>query len=134
MTVDELFPLPEGYRKVPARRSPYGTLFERMVANSEPADPENPRACWVWTGKVRSGGSHTYPHVNVYRNGQHRTVKAHRLMMEEVLGRPLAPGVEVDHLCHNTLCINPDHLREATFVQNQNNRRGYRPVTSPTRG
>lgn len=134
MTVDELFPLPPGARSPKVRRSPYDSLFQRLVANSEPTDPDNPRACWVWTGKVRAGGSHAYPHINVWRDGSHKTLKAHRVMMEEVLDRPLGPWVEVDHLCHNTLCVNPDHLREATFVQNQNNRRGYRPVTSPSRG
>lgn len=131
MTVDELFPLPPGPRPV-ACRSPYDSLFQRLVANSE-ADPDNPRSCWVWTGKVRSGGSHAYPHINVWRDGSHKTLKAHRIMMEEALGRPLDPWIEVDHRCHNTLCINPDHLREATFVQNQNNRRGYRPVTCQSR-
>lgn len=125
MTVDELFPLPPGARPPKARRSPYDSLFQRLVANSEPADSDNPRACWVWTGKVRSGGSHAYPHINVWRDGTHKTMKAHRLMLEEVLGRPLAAGSEVDHLCYNTLCVNPDHLRESTPQENKARRRYF---------
>lgn len=120
MTADELFPLPA---EPPARtRSRYDSLFLRLVANSV-SDDENPNSCWTWTGKVRTAGSHPYPHVNVWINGCHHTVKAHRLMMELVLERPLLPDAEVDHLCYNTLCINPDHLREVTGAENRARRR-----------
>lgn len=120
MTVDELFPLPEV--APPRARSRYDSLFLRLVANSV-SDDENLNSCWIWTGKVRTAGSHPYPHVNVRVNGCHRTVKAHRLMMEIVLERALLPDAEVDHLCYNTLCINPDHLREATPAENKARRR-----------
>jgi hypothetical protein len=132
VTVDDLFPLPD---VLPAKPRPnaYPNLFSRLVANSTVRDEENPRACWEWCGKIRSGSKIAYGHINIWRDGKTVTIKAHRLMLEVALGRPIRSGFEVDHLCHNTLCINPDHLREADFVTNQNNRRGYRAVNTDAR-
>jgi hypothetical protein len=35
--------------------------------------------------------------------------KAHRVFYEQAHG-PIASGVDLHHLCHNTPCVNPDHL------------------------
>jgi hypothetical protein len=32
--------------------------------------------------------------------------------------------MELDHMCHNHACVNPDHLRVATRKQNSENRSG----------
>ena len=129
MTADELFPLPPGIEPPKPSRSPYGSLYERLVANTVLAVEDNPQSCWLWTGKVKPGRD-PYPHINVWRDGKHCTLKAHRVMLEIVLGRPLAPEEEGDHLCHVMPCIHPDHLRPATQVENLSNRRGYAPVRS----
>lgn len=34
----------------------------------------------------------------------------------------IPPGMLVDHKCHNTLCVNPSHLRLVTPKQNSENR------------
>ncbi|EBZ3482031.1 HNH endonuclease [Salmonella enterica subsp. enterica serovar Infantis] len=36
----------------------------------------------------------------------------------------IPPGMLVDHKCHNTLCVNPSHLRLVTPKQNSENREG----------
>lgn len=36
---------------------------------------------------------------------------------------PLPDGQEVDHKCHNTLCVNPGHLRPVTHKQNLEHRK-----------
>ncbi len=30
----------------------YASLFERLIANSEPAPGQNECGCWLWTGKT----------------------------------------------------------------------------------
>lgn len=105
----------------------YATLYERLVANTVLAVPDNPRSCWLWTGprrghygclavRVAGGGRATKP----------RTVSAHRSMLEEILDAWF-PYDEAGHLCHNPLCINPDHLEVQTQIFNLGERRGYRP-------
>lgn len=71
------------------------------------------RECWEWTAASRGG--YTDDQYGVFRwNG--RTVYAHRFSLYLVLGRD--PGPTVDHLCFNTKCVNPQHLREATLSEN----------------
>lgn len=42
---------------------------------------------------------------------------AHRAMFELVNG-PVPDGLDLDHLCRNTLCVNPDHLEPVTRREN----------------
>lgn len=42
---------------------------------------------------------------------------AHRISHELFKGR-LDPGLTIDHLCRNTLCVNPDHLEAVTLREN----------------
>jgi hypothetical protein len=61
--------------------------------------------CWLWTGAL-SGG---------YGSFQGRL--AHREAWELLVG-PIPPGMELDHLCRVTHCINPDHLEVVTHRTN----------------
>lgn len=48
---------------------------------------------------------------------------AHRVAYELAYG--VDPGaLDVDHVCHTTFCVRPDHLRLATNKQNQENKTG----------
>lgn len=87
------------------------SLKERFWAKVNKTD-----TCWLWTaGKTHAG----YGVINV----EDSTKCAHRVAYElEVSTIPT--GMEVDHLCHNTSCVRPDHLRVVTSKQNSENRRG----------
>lgn len=72
--------------------------------------------CWDWTGTLSWNG---YARVN--RDG--RLQWAHRLYYQDKYGQGSIPqGMDLDHLCRNTKCVNPDHLEVVTKAENQ--RRG----------
>lgn len=67
-------------------------------------------ACWEWFGTVSPGG---YGTLQV--NGRRK--QAHRFMYEREIG-PIPDGLHLDHLCRNTLCVNPAHLEPVTPQEN----------------
>lgn len=75
--------------------------------------------CWEWTGGKNASG---YGRAHVL--GKRRL--AHVVSYEMANG-PLTEGLFVDHICRNTGCVRPDHLRPATKKQNAENR-------GPTKG
>ncbi len=58
--------------------------------------------CWLWTGSIQNNG---YGKVTV----NYKTRLIHRYAYEELKGS-IPEGYEIDHLCRNKLCINPEHL------------------------
>lgn len=67
--------------------------------------------CLVWTGAAFPTG---YGRVG-------RRESAHRASYERYVG-PIPAGLEIDHLCRNTLCIRPDHLEPVTRAENMRRR------------
>ena len=66
--------------------------------------------CWVWTGSCNHKG---YGRVGF--GGRQWAV--HRLIWEQLVG-PIPEGLELDHLCRNPPCVNPDHLEPVTHREN----------------
>jgi len=71
--------------------------------------------CWEWDG------AHTDGYGKVWSPSDDRLVYVHRIMWEGLVG-PIPEGLEIDHLCRNTGCSNPDHLEPVT--RRENIRRG----------
>jgi len=71
-----------------------------------------PNGCWNWTGP-RGGRGH---YGSITLPGR-RSAYAHRWAYEHYVG-PIPDGLEIDHLCRNTLCVNPDHLEAVTHKVN----------------
>lgn len=66
--------------------------------------------CWEWVGG-KSGTGYGCWKVNG------KTRRAYRVMYERAKG-PVPEGKELDHLCRNRLCVNPDHLEPVTRREN----------------
>lgn len=71
--------------------------------------------CWEWLAGRFAGG---YGQFSV--DGSSRF--AHRVSYEFLVG-PIPQGLELDHLCRNTWCVNPAHLEPVT--PRENKRRGF---------
>lgn len=77
------------------------SIFDRLI----PAHG----CCIVWTGAKDSDG---YGNVKYCR----KSAKVHRLVYEHFKG-PVPDGLELDHLCRNRACCNPEHLEAVTHAE-----------------
>lgn len=68
---------------------------------------ETETECWVWARPLTRG--QRYP---VFKKR-----RAHVVFYEKRFG-PVPEGLELDHLCRNKLCVNPDHLEAVTHTEN----------------
>lgn len=66
--------------------------------------------CWEWTA---TRNHHGYGHA--WLDG--RLQMAHRIAYELLVDR-IDSGLELDHLCRNPPCVNPDHLQPVTHAEN----------------
>lgn len=84
-------------------------LTERFWAKVEKGD-----GCWLWTGATSRRG---YGSVTI--NG--RSVATHRASYEAYHG-PIPDGLHVLHSCDTPACVNPEHLRVGTRLDNMRDR------------
>jgi len=67
--------------------------------------------CWVWTGIINEEG---YGKISMGRN---RIRSAHRESYKAFVGE-IPEGKEIDHLCRNRACVNPNHLEAVSHREN----------------
>lgn len=101
--------------KRPYTKKPATQRFWAKVDKDGPVAPGMDSPCWLWTHSQR-GGYGSFSHDG-------KNTAAHRFSYSISKG-PIPHGYVIDHQCHTTLCVNPDHLRAITQKQNSENRRG----------
>lgn len=65
--------------------------------------------CWIWTAAKQKGYGHFVSDGHHYR--------AHRVAYEWLVGS-IPAGLQIDHLCRNRACVNPDHMEPVTRKEN----------------
>jgi hypothetical protein len=88
-------------------RTRYIDDADRIRRNVE-IDPET--GCWNWQLCLKENG---YGRVNVGGKLWH----SHRLAYEAFIGE-IPDGLDLDHLCRNRACCNPEHLEPVTAREN----------------
>lgn len=101
--------------------------------------------CRLWTGTSKMCSGTKYGVINVkVGDGRWRQLFVHRLAFQFFKGWALedmdlgaGEGTVVSHLCHNSLCVNPDHLawesqatntsRNACVINRQCSQHGGQP-------
>jgi len=89
--------------------------IRRFIRHIEWHDGPMETPCWVWRGFVATPGN-KYVRFRLGGRGTTR-VPAHRWLYEQLHGAVPA-GLELDHLCRDGRCVNPQHLEPVTHREN----------------
>lgn len=101
-------------------RDRYATPEESFAARTR----KSPSGCLEWIGTRYPNG---YGEISV--GG--KKVLAHRYAWQRVHGE-IPPSADIDHTCWNKACVNVEHLRPATRVQNNRNYSGAKSTNLST--
>jgi hypothetical protein len=84
-----------------ARRRAQGSPVDRVLWRTA-----FDHGCWTFTG---AGNGTGYGTVEWREDGVRKSRVVHRVVYEALIG-PVPDDMDLDHLCRNTMCCNPDHL------------------------
>lgn len=102
---------------ITSRSTTAAQRFWAKVDKSGPVPDYRPELgrCWIWNGtrSSRQGGRPGYGRFAA----EGRTHQAHRFAYELLVGK-IEAGLQLDHLCRVTQCVNPSHTEPVTPREN----------------
>lgn len=98
---------------------PDAEVIKRLMARIDFDGPPNNNGCtgkcWIFSGYTDRKG-----YGQIKFGG--RAFWAHRLSYL-IFNGSLVEGMHVDHKCHCTSCVNPDHLQQIDWIENSTRNR-----------
>jgi|SRR5947207_327185 len=91
-------------KPAPGRKVPAIHRFSAKVERLE-------TGCWKWNGCLY--GSKANSRYGQFTLAHHVSIPAHIFAFQE-FRYPVPSGLQLDHLCRNTWCVNPFHLQPVT--------------------
>lgn len=93
------------------------SVEKRLLDSIRRRDAGYTSACWESSYATNGAG---YPQMRIgsSRDGSRRLEFTHRIAHELFIG-PIPKAWEVDHLCRNIICCNPEHLEAVTPRENK---------------
>lgn len=86
------------------------------------------KGCWIWKGQIdKKGTKAEYGRFYFL----HKNVMSHRFSYEIIGEKPIPNDYQIDHLCKNHLCVNPNHLQ--AVPQRENSNRSNNPMAINSR-
>jgi len=117
----------------PRRIKSLADRFWPKVDKNGPVHPVLQTPCWLWTASLDGKG---YGQINAGRCPV-RMLRAHRVAYE-LLVETVPQTLDLDHLCRNTICVNPEHLepvtRQVNLLRGETNTRRNAEVTHCPQG
>ena len=101
-----VYPRKPGVKRIVPQK-PIGERFWPKVEKIE-------AGCWQWIGMVDKAG---YGRIRSGGGRAGESLYAHRVSVQ-LAGRVVPVGTELDHLCRNRSCVNPEHLEAVAHRQN----------------
>ncbi len=93
--------------KCPEKTDRKRTTIERFL---DKINVDTITGCWDWTASLSQRGYGMF-------SENHKSIRAHRYSFAHYNAIDLS-GLQLDHLCRNRKCVNPDHLEIVTPKQN----------------
>jgi hypothetical protein len=90
-----------------ALRKPVAERIQKFII------PEPNSGCHLWLGSMNEFG-----YGKIGRGGKYGGATKAHLVCYEIANGPVPKGMELDHLCRNPACVNPDHLEPVTRREN----------------